>query len=274
MGKQWKQWQTIFLGSKITAVGDCSHEIKRPLLPGRKAMTNLDTIFKSRDSTLPTKVRLVKAMVFSSSRVWIWELDHKESWMLKNWCFYTVVLEKTLASPLNCKKIKTVNPKGNQLRIFIGRTDIEAEAPVFDHLMQRADSLEQTLKLGKIEGKRRRGWQRMRWMDSITDSVDVNLSKLKEIVKDREAGRTEVHGVAKSQTRLSDWTTTHCQIFFQNGITKLNSHQQCERFTVHLPCLLLVLSVHFLNLWFSVSSPWKIMMLNIFSYNCSPLYSR
>ena len=106
-------------------------------------------------------------------------------------------------NPLDCKDVKPVVPKGNQLRIFIGRTDIEAEAPVFDHLMQRADSLEQTLKLGKIEGKRRRGWQRMRWMDSITDSVDVNLSKLKEIVKDRVAWSAVVRRVAKSGTQLS-----------------------------------------------------------------------
>ena len=103
-------------------------------------------------------------------------------------------------NPLDCKDVKPVVPKGNQLRIFIGRTDIEAEAPVFDHLMQRADSLEQTLKLGKIEGKRRRGWQRMRWMDSITDSVDVNLSKLREIVKGREAWHAAVRGVTESWT--------------------------------------------------------------------------
>ena len=120
----------IFLGSKITADGDCSHEIKRCLLLGRKAMTNLDSIFKSRDITLPAKVHLVKAMVFSSSHVWMWELDHKESWGLKNWCFWTVVLEKTLESPLDCKEIQPVNPKGNQSWIFIGRTDAEAEAPI------------------------------------------------------------------------------------------------------------------------------------------------
>ena len=101
----------IFLGSKITAHGDCSHKIKRRLLLRRKAMTNLDSILKSRDITLPTKVCLVKAMVFSSSHVWMWELDYKESWAPKNWCFWTVVLEKTLESPLNCKEVKSVNPK-------------------------------------------------------------------------------------------------------------------------------------------------------------------
>ena len=132
MGEQWKQWQTIFLGSIITADGDCSHEIKRHFLLGRKAMTNLDSILKSRDISLLTKVDLVKTMDydFSSSHVWMWQLDHKESWVPKSWCFWTVVLEKTLDSPLNCKEIKPVNPKGNQSWIFIGGTDAEAEAPI------------------------------------------------------------------------------------------------------------------------------------------------
>ena len=128
MGKQWKQWQTIFGGSKITADGDCSHEIKRHLLLGRKVMTNLDSIFKSRDITLPTKVRLVKAMVFPV--VMYGELDHKEGWAPKNWCFWTVVLEKTLESPLDYKEIQLVHPKGNQSWKFIGRTGVEAETPI------------------------------------------------------------------------------------------------------------------------------------------------
>ena len=118
----------IFLSSKITADGDCSHEIKRCLLLGRKAMTNLDSILKSRDITLPTKVRLVKAD-FSSSHVWLWELDYEESWALKNWCFWTVVLEKILDSPLDCKEIKPIHPK-DQSWMFIGRTDAEAETPI------------------------------------------------------------------------------------------------------------------------------------------------
>ena len=130
MGKQWKQWLTIFGGFKITADGDCNHEIKGQLLLGRKVMTNLDSILKSRDITLPTKVHLVKAMLFSSSHVWMWELDYKESWGPKNWCFWTMVLEKTLGSPLDCKEIQPVYPKGNQYWIFIGRTDAEAETPV------------------------------------------------------------------------------------------------------------------------------------------------
>ena len=120
----------IFLGSKITVGGDCNHEIKRCLLPGRKIMTNLDGILTSRDITLPTKVCLVKAMLFFSSHVWMWELDYKESWALKNWCFWAVVLEKTLVSPLDCKEIKPVNPKENQSWIFTGKTDAEAETPI------------------------------------------------------------------------------------------------------------------------------------------------
>ena len=130
MGKQWKQCQTLFfLGSKITANGDCTHEIKRYLLLGRKVMTNLDSILKSRDITLPTKVCPVKAMVFPVVMYGCgW--DYKESWAPKNWCFWTVVLDKTLASPLDSKEVQPVNPKGNQSWIFIGRPDAEAEVPI------------------------------------------------------------------------------------------------------------------------------------------------
>ena len=129
MGKQWKQWQTLFWGSKITADGDCSHEIKRCLLLGWKVMTNLDSIFKSRDITLPTKVHLVKAMVFPAV-MYGYESDYKESWVPKNWCFWTVVLEKTLESPLDCKQIQPVHPRGDQSWVFTGRTDVEAETPI------------------------------------------------------------------------------------------------------------------------------------------------
>ena len=130
MGKQWKVSDSIFWGSKITADGDCSQEIKRCLLLGRKIMTNLDSILKSRDITLPTKVRLVKAMVFPVVMHFMWELDCEESWLLKNWCFSTVVLEKTIESPLDWKEIQPVHSKGDQSWDFFRRTDAKAETPI------------------------------------------------------------------------------------------------------------------------------------------------
>ena len=144
----------IFLDSKITADGDCSHEIKRCLLLGRKAMTNIHSILKSRDITLPTKVHPVKAMVFSSSHVRMWQLDYKESWALKNWCFWTVMFERILESPLDCKEIQLVHPKGNQ-SWTLERLILKLKLQYFGHLMWRTDSMEKTLMLGKIEGGRR-----------------------------------------------------------------------------------------------------------------------
>ena len=157
----------IFGGSKITADGDCSHEIKRCLLLGRQVVTNLDSILKSRDITLPTEIRLVKVLVFPVVTYGC-ELDYKESWAMKNWYFWTVMLEKTVESPLDCKEIKPVHPKGNQSWMFTGRTDVEAETPIFWPPDVKCWLIWKDLMLGKIEGRKKRGQQRMRmvgWHD-------------------------------------------------------------------------------------------------------------
>ena len=197
----------LFLGSKIIADGDCSHEIRRQLLLGRKSMTNLDSVLQSRDITLLTKVRIVKAMVFPvvtyGCESWtVKKAEHQWIDAFELWCWRRPLKVPWTARRSNQSILREIGPEYSLEGLML-----KLKLPYFGHLMWTDNSLEKSLKMGKTEGRRRRGCQRMRWLDSITDTMNMNLGKLQEMLRDKEVWRAAVHGVTKSQTQLGSWTT-------------------------------------------------------------------
>ena len=285
----WKVSDFIFLGSKITADGDCSLEIKRPLLLERIAMTNLSGILKSRDITLPTKGLYSQSYGFSSSHVWLWELDYKEGLAPKNWCFLTVVLKKTLQSPFctsrrsNQSILKEVNPEYSWDALVL-------KHQYFGPLIGGADSLEKTLMLGKIEGRRRRGQQRMRWWNGITVSEDMSLSKLQEILNYREAWhaawfmglqRVRHDRATEQQQQFNVWSVIHFEEIFVRGVRSVSHFCFCmwlssgfstifwkDFFSIVLPFLIQVKYQLTLYVWINFWALFHFIDLFFHRYQC------
>ena len=240
----------IFLGSKITADGDCSHEIKRYFLLGRKKYDQPRQHIEKQRHYFANKSSSSQSYGFSSSHVWMWELDYKESEHRRNdafelWCWRRLLRVPWTARRSNQSILEEISP-GCSLEGMM----LKLKLQYFGHLMWRVDSLEKTLMLGGIRGRRRRGWQRMRWLDGITDWMDVRLSELWEMVMDREAWRAVIHGVTKSQTRLSDWTELNwTELLPPQGLWKRKFHK------------IVTLSPHYtalLRLWTqSLTAAWK-----------------
>ena len=207
MGKQWKQCQTLFFGgSKITADSDCNHESRRWLLLGRKVMTNLDGILKAETLLCQQSSIYSQGYGFSSGLVWMWELDCEKGWAPKNWCFWIVVLEKTLESPLDCKEIQPDHPKGDPSWVFIGRTDAKAETPILWPPHAKSWLVGKESDAGKDWGQEEKGMTEDEIAGWHHHSMDVSLRELQELVMDREAWLAVIHGISRSRTWLCGWT--------------------------------------------------------------------
>ena len=207
MGKQWKQWQTLFFWApKSLQMVTSAMKLKKMLAPWKESCDQPRQHIKKQRHCFTNKGSSSQGYGFSSSHVWMWELDYKESWALKNWCFWTVVLEKTLESPLDCKEIQSVHSKEISPEYSLEGLMLKLKLQYFGHLMQRADSFEKTLMLWKIEGGGRSGQQKMRCLDGIAESMELSFSELWELVIDSEVWCATVRGFTKSWTQLSDWT--------------------------------------------------------------------